>query len=55
MRDIAAKNCASEGYTHLPSEDFGMDEVSRSVERGAIERMEEDGDEKKGDQVEREV
>ena len=34
---MAAKNCASEGYTQFPSESFGMEDVSRAVER--VERV----------------
>ncbi len=33
MRAIAAKNCASDGYTQFPSAGLGMDEISRSLDR----------------------
>jgi hypothetical protein len=32
---MAAKNCASEGYTQFPSDIRGIDEVSRSDDNGA--------------------
>ena len=36
LRAMAAKNCASEGYTQFPSESFGMEDVSRAVERVGV-------------------
>jgi hypothetical protein len=33
LRAIAAKNCASEGYTQFPSAGLGIEDVSRSVDR----------------------
>jgi hypothetical protein len=32
LRAIAAKNCASDGYTHFPSVALGIEETSRSVD-----------------------
>ena len=33
LRAIAAKNCASDGYTQFPSAPLGIEEMSRSVDK----------------------